>query len=139
MALGDTPNSFQEKFIDRLFGKLQAMYGDRWSYQFHSQSVMEVTRQQWREALVRWRVTGQQVARALDLCVMTHTRPPTLPEFIQLAVEMMIPAHRKYIPDKSGQTDRQAREGRLRTGREALKSITDMLNNNEEDNHHARR
>lgn len=137
MALGDTPADYRNKVIDRLFGRMTAIYGSKWDFQFRSESTLRIAKQQWLDALVKWQLTTHQLGRVLDACIMNHPRPPSLGEFMQLAVERYIPAHKAYQRQTRSSGSEQEKNRKMKTGRNALKDITDMLNNHHEDNNNA--
>lgn len=70
----------QSEWIDRLFARLWAMYGNKFSQMWVGQDINAV-KSVWREDLAEF--TPNEIAHGVDAC-KTHDWPPSLPEFVKL-------------------------------------------------------
>lgn len=75
------PNGLTDEWLDRLFVRLASMYGRHWLAMWEEIPMPDV-KDTWRKGLAR--ISGEQIAKALDHCRMHHPFPPTLPEFVGL-------------------------------------------------------
>ena len=73
--------ALQSELIDRLFVRLSAMYGMRFTDMWRGTDIAEVKRV-WADALGMF--IAEQIASALRTLTKDHTFPPTLPEFVSL-------------------------------------------------------
>lgn len=75
-ALGKAP-------IDHLWGKLDAMYPNRWKSAFSTEGSLMAWRDEWAQAFVEERLTMQEIRTGLETCRRALDWPPSLAEFIK--------------------------------------------------------
>jgi len=72
--------SKQSEWVDRLFARLGAMYGNKFSAMWEGQSLVAV-KDIWREDLAEF--TPDEISHGVASC-KTRDWPPTLPEFVKM-------------------------------------------------------
>lgn len=93
---------WDRQLIDRLFVRMQLIYGHRWSSRFddgaNGQRALEAAKVEWAVSLSGVHV--DQVAKAIEEMKRSYIEwPPTLPEFMRLVKPEPTPAaHRPYLP-----------------------------------------
>jgi predicted glycoside hydrolase/deacetylase ChbG (UPF0249 family) len=68
-------------WIERLFLRFSAMYGNLWVQRWKD-VPMDVVKAEWTAELERFSL--EMIRKALDHCTAHNTLPPTLPEFSQI-------------------------------------------------------
>lgn len=73
------PSALPDSWIERLFDKLSAMYGNRFTDMWRGIDP-EMVKREWAESLVSY--PPAVLKYALDQCKDTSNSPPSLPQFI---------------------------------------------------------
>lgn len=114
--------------MTRFFVRMANIYGHLWTSRFRSEDQATVARNEWLQAFERNGLTAECIGRGLDHCEDRVAKPPTLPEFIELAGGgRRIASHEQWEAPKRLNVTRNQREQRMRTGQEALSGVRKLL------------
>ena len=79
------PRSLARAWVLALFNRFEGIFGIRWSEQFRTEQVLESAMQEWAIGLAG--LSGEQIKRGLDKCRSDCKWPPTIAEFLDMALE----------------------------------------------------
>ncbi|MCX7125448.1 MAG: hypothetical protein NTU49_06835, partial [Gammaproteobacteria bacterium] len=75
--------------INRLFTRMNAIYGHIWQSQFKPAEFLTVAKQEWEETLREFQ--DDTINQAVNTCKKRHEMPPTLPMLYQLCRSIQPP------------------------------------------------
>jgi hypothetical protein len=79
----DMSGSMVSKVTERVFVRMQSIYGHLWSSQFKSVEILECAKREWDLSLRDLNV--RQIGKAIELAKVECRMPPSLPSFLELA------------------------------------------------------
>lgn len=77
-------NSLSKKYIDRIFMRLTAIYGHKFTSLFPIPEAIDVAKAEWSSALAE--LSDFQINQALNRCRLLSEWNPSIPEFIRMSV-----------------------------------------------------
>ena len=122
--LGELPQDQQDTLIERVFIRMNSIYGSLWASRYPSEALLAAAKAEWRLALGL--KTLAQIKRAMEECHEAHRHfPPTLGEFAELCLTRHGPWLGATLPDGY---QRPALPGPQSMSRaEAMQRIRDVL------------
>lgn len=72
------------KWVAALFGRLEAIYLQKWADQFRTQEMLKASMEEWGKGLSD--LQDAQIGRAIEVCRNEHKWPPSIAEFRQAAL-----------------------------------------------------
>jgi len=79
-------NSLPAKYTDRIFMRLSAIYGHKFTSLFPNEAALSVAKSEWGSSLAE--LSDFQIGQALDRCRLISDWNPNIPEFIRLATNL---------------------------------------------------
>jgi hypothetical protein len=90
-----THRSKVSKVTERVFARMQSIYGHLWSGQFKSSELLECAKREWTLSLEG--INPKEIGRAIELMKVESRMPPTLPAFLELCARSnTIAAHKPF-------------------------------------------
>jgi hypothetical protein len=80
--------------VDRLFVRLNSIYGHLWSSRFPDANMLAAAKAEWGMDLAK--CTPEQLGRALEACKQQYDTPPSLPQFSRLCGLSTPPSHKPF-------------------------------------------
>jgi len=96
-TLGNMPPEAKRRAMDRMYSRLQAMYGHRWSSMFPDAQCVEDWHEAWTAGLAD--LSLAQIGDGIAGLLKAHPAfAPTLAEFRECAKPRVEAAHQRYLP-----------------------------------------
>ncbi|MTI12414.1 hypothetical protein [Sansalvadorimonas verongulae] len=108
---------FYYSLAERLDGKFGVVFKNIWWPRNQSQTMRKLVVQEWADALLRNRITGQEAHAALHHVCDNFSKPPSIAEFLEHAkgTRRKPLAHRKYNREEDRVVDKSKRAKSMKT------------------------